>query len=544
VIELLAKAQASALKSEVLKIPLVPGLPSIRQLTSSRQLAAFLVAYYGGDLLEMPFIRQLLFSLLPVESLNGLCRSLGLPGSRFAYDAALILSTASWTFTSPLPRLVSAEIQKALGYPIPDEFMPSEPAPKPPTIEEIYSEELSPLFAYQRQVSNDVYALFASNGRAMVQMPTGSGKTRTVMHSLVRWFSSNTEDQNERNQVLWMAHSEELCEQAIATLKRSWSDYGEGSLTLYRLWGRHKMPDGELPSGVIIASLQKLHSLRTRADPAFSRLANDVRIVIFDEAHKALAPTYSAVISNLISGSDKTLLGLSATPGRAVLEAIENEKLANLFGNKLLSPDFGDRDPLAALRDMGVLAKIKRHIIRSPAEYALSVDERRFVSDFFDFPKSLLERIGQDEERNLLIVKAIIEQVRHNQQCIVFACSVEHGKILSAMVAMEGISSCSVSSDMRHSSRVRAIEGFRQKQFDVITNYGILTTGFDAPNVGAVVIARPTASIVLYSQMIGRGLRGPAVGGNPECNVLDVVDNIVGFGTEAEVYSYFSDYWN
>ena len=81
------------------------------------------------------------------------------------------------------------------------------------------------------------------------------------------------------------------------------------------------------------------------------------------------------------------------------------------------------------------------------------------------------------------------------------------------------------------------------KKFDVIVNYGILTTGFDAPNVGAVIIARPTASIVLYSQMIGRGLRGPRVGGKAECNVLDVVDNIAGFGTEAEVYSYFSDYW-
>jgi superfamily II DNA or RNA helicase len=273
-------------------------------------------------------------------------------------------------------------------------------------------------------------------------------------------------------------------------------------------------------------------------------LANDVRIVIFDEAHKALAPTYNALISTLMSGRDKILLGLSATPGRAVLEAIQNEKLANLFGNTLLCPDFGDRDALAALRDMGVLAKIKRQVIQSPADYALTVDEKRFVLDFFDFPKSLLERIGQDEERNLLIVKATIEQVKHKQQCIVFACSVEHAKILSAMVAMEGISSCSVSSDMRHSSRVRAIEGFRQKQFDVITNYGILTTGFDAPNVGAVVIARPTASIVLYSQMIGRGLRGPAVGGSPECNVLDVVDNVAGFGTEAEVYSYFSDYWN
>jgi DNA repair protein RadD len=97
---------------------------------------------------------------------------------------------------------------------------------------------------------------------------------------------------------------------------------------------------------------------------------------------------------------------------------------------------------------------------------------------------------------------------------------------------------------MSATSRARYVEGFRNGQYQAIVNFGILSTGFDAPNTGAVMIARPTASIVLYSQMIGRGMRGPKVGGRKECTIIDIKDNIEGFGGEAEVYQYFSQYWN
>jgi superfamily II DNA or RNA helicase len=59
-----------------------------------------------------------------------------------------------------------------------------------------------------------------------------------------------------------------------------------------------------------------------------------------------------------------------------------------------------------------------------------------------------------------------------------------------------------------------------------------------------VFIARPTKSIVLYSQMIGRGLRGPSVGGTAVCRVVDVIDNIVDYSSDLDdVYDYFQEYW-
>jgi superfamily II DNA or RNA helicase len=69
----------------------------------------------------------------------------------------------------------------------------------------------------------------------------------------------------------------------------------------------------------------------------------------------------------------------------------------------------------------------------------------------------------------------------------------------------------------------------------------VLTTGFDAPLVRAVVIGRPTASPILYEQMIGRGMRGPSFGGTEECLVIDVEDNIKFGGQMA--YQRYAEYW-
>jgi len=79
----------------------------------------------------------------------------------------------------------------------------------------------------------------------------------------------------------------------------------------------------------------------------------------------------------------------------------------------------------------------------------------------------------------------------------------------------------------------------------VLCNFGVLTTGFDAPQTSAVVISRPTRSLVLYSQMVGRAIRGPRAGGNREAEITTVVDTALpGFGDVAEAFTNWEDVWN
>ena len=97
------------------------------------------------------------------------------------------------------------------------------------------------------------------------------------------------------------------------------------------------------------------------------------------------------------------------------------------------------------------------------------------------------------------------------------------------------------------SNRTRAIQRFRRPDARkrVLINFGVLTTGFDAPAASAALIARPTKSLVLYSQMVGRVIRGPRAGGTERCEIVTVVDTTLpGFGDIAEAFMNWEDVWS
>jgi superfamily II DNA or RNA helicase len=78
----------------------------------------------------------------------------------------------------------------------------------------------------------------------------------------------------------------------------------------------------------------------------------------------------------------------------------------------------------------------------------------------------------------------------------------------------------------------------------VLCNYGVLTTGFDAPRTSCVIIARPTKSLVLYSQMVGRAIRGPQAGGNQKALIVTVNDpTLPGFGNVEAAFVNWEDVW-
>ena len=110
-------------------------------------------------------------------------------------------------------------------------------------------------------------------------------------------------------------------------------------------------------------------------------------------------------------------------------------------------------------------------------------------------------------------------------------------------LAQRGVSAAYVDYTKSPSSRRADIERFQNGEISVLINFGVLSTGFDAPEIQALIIARPTSSLILYSQMIGRGLRGLRVGGNKEVIVVDVKDNFSAYGDLDAMYGHFSGYW-
>ena len=152
--------------------------------------------------------------------------------------------------------------------------------------------------------------------------------------------------------------------------------------------------------------------------------------------------------------------------------------------------------------------------------------------------------------RTLLI--AIVEEGRRlieagHKRIILFGASVRHAELLAAAFLALEIEAHVVTGKTATVARARAIEKFRQVSSRpmILCNFGVLTTGFDAPNTSAAIIARPTRSLVLFSQMVGRATRGPKAGGNETCAISTVVDiDLPGFGDVADAFTNWEDVWN
>ena len=195
------------------------------------------------------------------------------------------------------------------------------------------------------------------------------------------------------------------------------------------------------------------------------------------------------------------------------------------------------------MQGKGFLARINRKKVTTNVDLELTEKEREFVANFLEVPKSVLKKLAANDERNALILGEVAALRLKKRQVILFALSVDHAHLLTELLNLKGISAKCIDSSTSPVDRSEAIERYKNNEINVLVNYGVLTTGFDAPNTNAVVITRPTASLVLYSQMIGRGIRGQKVGGNLDCDLIDLEDNLIGFPNEQQAFNYFNVAW-
>jgi superfamily II DNA or RNA helicase len=151
--------------------------------------------------------------------------------------------------------------------------------------------------------------------------------------------------------------------------------------------------------------------------------------------------------------------------------------------------------------------------------------------------------LADDGDRNSIITDLVVRLVDSGRRVLVFCCSVAHAQHLALQCALGDCTAAFVDYRQRQVRREAVIAGFHRGNISALFNFGILSTGFDVPSVDAVVIARPTKSKVLYSQMIGRGLRGPSVGGTAKCTVYDVDENLSRFAGLDEMYDSFAANW-
>ncbi|MDO8119715.1 helicase-related protein [Isoptericola sp. b490] len=423
---------------------------------------------------------------------------------------------------------------RALGFPT--EYAGERGASREPEITVLGPPRLNPLHDFQERLADEIRALARQSEqpqRALLFLPTGAGKTRVTVEALVRSINDHELD----GPVLWIAQSDELCEQAIQTWVTVWREFGDGPLRLGRLWDRNEVGATETTASVVVATDAKLDVVRGRDEYEWLRRAG---VVVLDEAHGATATGITATLRWLgihQSGTARPFLGLTATPFKGTGEEA-NRRLAVRFGERVLNV-LGD-DPYAELQRLGVLARIEHRVLEG-SSYALEAAEKAKFDKFKDIPSSVLDRIGADRERTIRLVDDITA-LPSDWPVLVFTSSVLGAQTLSVLLRMRGITSSAVSGTTPTSERRRTIDEFRTGKIQVLTNCNVLTQGFDAPEVRALYIARPTFSPNAYIQMVGRGLRGPENGGKRECLIVNVADTFDVFG-EQLAYHEFDYLW-
>ena len=241
------------------------------------------------------------------------------------------------------------------------------------------------------------------------------------------------------------------------------------------------------------------------------------------------------------------LLGLIATPGRTWADINADEELADFFGRKKMTLRVeGYGNPVDYPVDQGYLSKATFSSLLHSGGFDPSRSDLYQIEQSLDIPARFLERLAVDTQRNLVITNALEEVAKRHKRILFFAATVRHARLIATVLRARGYQSSVVTGETASYERSRILARFRTPSDapQILCNFGVLTTGFDAPSVSAAVIARPTKSLVLYSQMVGRALRGPQMGGTEECEIITVVDqNLPGFGGVAESFMNWQDIW-
>jgi len=132
-------------------------------------------------------------------------------------------------------------------------------------------------------------------------------------------------------------------------------------------------------------------------------------------------------------------------------------------------------------------------------------------------------------DRRLMILEHLLPLAReHDNSILYFGPSVRDAQHMAFLLRREQVPAAVLTGETRDVTRRQTVAEFKSGEIRVLCNCQVLTTGFDAPRVTHIVVARPTVSGVLYEQMVGRGLRGPEFGGTESCVILDCHDDFRG----------------
>ena len=326
--------------------------------------------------------------------------------------------------------------------------------------------------------------------RMMHVMATGTGKT-VVFSKLYEAMKSRLP-----GQMLVVAHTEELVKQNADAMK----EWNPGIKVGIEMSGSYADATGD---DIISASVQTLGRGGTKRVNRFNW--NNIDKIIIDEAHHSITDGYRRILDaagSLGSDTHKLLLGVTATPNRP-----DGEPLSDLF--EKVAYVYSIRQ---AIKDKWLVPIRGYRTVTDTSLADVSLNDG-------DFVKSELSAAVNTHRRNNQIVDVWMK-LGEQRRTLCFTVDIEHAKAQALAFNIRGIEAAAVWGD--DPMRAEKLEAFREGKIRVLCNCNLLIEGFNDPGISCILLARPTTSGILFTQMVGRGTR--LYPGKLDLIVIDVVD--------------------
>lgn len=327
---------------------------------------------------------------------------------------------------------------------------------------------------------------------ALLYHATGTGKTVTAVMDAKKCGG----------RTLFLAHTQELVNQAAETFSRLWPEVSVG-----RFMEAEKQADSFVVCGSVQSVALHLEDFR---DNGFSYL-------IIDEAHHAAADTYQKVLAFF---KPAFILGLTATPERTD----DNKVILEIFKNTAHKLD------IQTAVEIGELVPVRCIRIHT------NIDLTKVHFNSVQYNIRDLESKIYVPERNRLIVDTWLQMCR-GRRTVIFCASVKHAEQIAELFNAAGVKAAAVSGSMKNAERKEFQARFVERKIEVLCACDLLNEGWDCPEIEVLFMARPTMSKVLYTQQLGRGMR--LFAGKESLMVFDFVDNASQYNMPQSLHRLF-----
>jgi superfamily II DNA or RNA helicase len=324
------------------------------------------------------------------------------------------------------------------------------------------------LRAYQERDYKEIVKLFSTNNRVMYQCPTGGGKSLVISQLII---------DNKDKKILFLSHKREI----ISQMRNRLSDLN--IKTGYAIASVSENMD----SNIIIGSI----STMMRDKRMESYLDKSFDYIIIDEAHRTRTSGYEKVLDHLFElNKDTKLFGVTATPYR-----MDKKPLNKYYEQIVISDD------IKTLIKNGFLSNYKTYTTNIG-----DIDKEVEKNGNEYQTQSLSQYMRKDVYLNYLVES--YKKLGNNKQMLVFCVDKKHALSVKNKYIELGYTSIDyIDSDTPENKRKQILDSYRDKKLQIIVCIETLTEGIDLPDTGVIQLARPTKSIILYLQMLGRGTR-------------------------------------